>query len=114
MITGWPYRLIMIISTFFVRLKENKIVNNTVFNANFMHVFVSTVDHLPQVFCVFMVFFRSGLELTRQNLIGLDVQKIRQRFLLELMRLFTPTIHLLFTELERNCDFLYLVLLCKL
>lgn len=92
MITGWPYRLIMIISTFFVRLKENKIVNNTVFNANFMHVFVSTVDHLPQVFCVFMVFFRSGLELTRQNLIGLDVQKIRQRFLLELMRLFTPTI----------------------
>lgn len=56
-----------------------------------MHVFVSTVDHLPQVFCVFM-FFLDELELTRQNLIGLDVQKIRQRFPLELMRLFTPTI----------------------
>lgn len=77
------------------KLKENRIVNNSQFcNTSVIHVFIYTVD-LPQVFCVFMFFCRiPGLELLvfilDKNLIELDVQKIRQRFPLELMRLFTP------------------------
>lgn len=56
-----------------------------------MYLFTQLIYHK---YFVCLCFFVDGLELLvfilDKNLIELDVQKIRQRFPLELMRLFTP------------------------
>lgn len=56
-----------------------------------MYLFTQSIYHK---YFVCLCFFVDGLELLvfilDKNLIELDVQKIRQRFPLELMRLFTP------------------------
>lgn len=56
-----------------------------------MYLFTQSIYHK---YFVCLCFFVDGLELLvfilHKNLIELDVQKIRQRFPLELMRLFTP------------------------
>lgn len=57
-----------------------------------MFLFTQSIYHK---YFVCLCFFVDGLELLvfiliDKNLIELDVQKIRQRFPLELMRLFTP------------------------
>lgn len=76
-----------------------------------MHVFIPTVD-LPQIFCVFK-FFCGRVELLvfiGQNLIGLDMFKDQTKVSVRINEVIYSNycVHLLFTELERNCDFLYL------